>query len=171
MAKGEARKLQNISGRVWVFGDDIDTDAIAPGASLMLDWPERREYMFPQHRSFVTGMRPGDIIVAGENFGCGSSREQAVNNLIRLGVALVVAKSFARIFFRNAIANALPAVQCPALGPTIETGDLVTFDWASATLRRETDGQVSQALPYSPQMMEILASGGLIAKLKAQRSA
>lgn len=164
------KRIQNITGRVWVFGDNIDTDAMAPGASLMLEWPERRDYMFPQHREFVDQMNPGDIIVAGQNFGCGSSREQAVHNLKSLGVALVVAESFSRIFFRNAIANALPAMQCPSLEPTWINRDSGEFDWETSTLRNLTSGQNYDVQPYSEEMMEIMVAGGLIQKLKAQQS-
>lgn len=171
MTKNASEHLANVSGRVWVFGDDIDTDAMAPGASLMLDWPERRDYMFPQHRDFVENMTPGDIIIAGQNFGCGSSREQAVHNLNSLGVALVVARSFARIFFRNAIANALPALQCPTLEPEWRDGDQAVFDWSSATLHNNTRGASFDVQPYSREMLDIVSSGGLVEKLKAMRSA
>lgn len=160
-------QLSDISGRVWVFGDDVDTDAMAPGASLMLDWPERRDYMFPQHGEFIKHVSPGDIIIAGDNFGCGSSREQAVHNLISLGVSLVAARTFGRIFFRNAIANALPVVQCPTLIDAFDTGDQAEFTWTSATLRNTTSNQSFAALPYSREMIGIMSAGGLVAKLKA----
>lgn len=159
--------MPKISGRVWVLGDNVDTDAMAPGVSLLLEWPERREHMFPQHQDFINLTTPGDIIIAGENFGCGSSREQAVHNLKHLEIALVAARSFSRIFFRNAVANALPAVQCTQLGGLFSTGNVAELNWETSALVNKTTGQSTSFTPYTEQMMEIILAGGLIKKLKS----
>src|SRR3990172_7461501 len=104
-----------VRGRVWKFGDDVDTDAMAPWNTLALPLEERRAQLFPGRPGLVAGGGTGALIVGGRIFGCGSSREQAPENLRLLGVAGVVAESFGRIYFRNCVAMAFPNLPCPGL--------------------------------------------------------
>ncbi len=150
------------SGRVWKYGDDINTDVIYPGKYTYTDLsPEEMashalEDLDPE---FASKVQPGDIIVAGSNFGCGSSREQAVTCLKYAGVRAVIAKSFARIYFRNAINQGLPIVQCAAAG-VVESGEEVTVDFSAGKV---TTPRGECAFPPLPSfVMEILEDGGLI---------
>ena len=109
-----------VEGKVWKFGNDINTDYMAPSFSRTLDWEQRKKTILHIHSGFTEGFQPGDVIVAGANFGCGSSRELAPANLKQLGVGCVVAESFGRIFFRNSIAIAFPVLACPGVSESFE---------------------------------------------------
>src|SRR5512143_1221052 len=117
-----------IKGRVWKFGDNINTDVMAPGFVFNAPWEEVKKVILHIHPRFSKEVNPGDVIVAGKNWGCGSSREQATSNLKRLGLSCVVAESFGRIFFRNAVALALPAIVCPGVSTAFEEGDELELD-------------------------------------------
>ena len=151
-----------ISGRVWKYGDDVNTDVIFPG-KYTYSISDRKE--MAQHAledldpEFVKNVRPGDIIVASKNWGCGSSREQAVICLKEIGVAAIVARSFARIYFRNCINEGLPIVTCDAVD-TVETGDEVTIDFEAGKVF--TPGGEYTFPPLAPSIMEILDAGGLV---------
>lgn len=151
-----------ITGRVWKYGDDVNTDVIFPGKyTYSISNPQEMalhalEDLDPD---FARNVRPGDIIVAGRNFGCGSSREQAVTCLKAAGVAAVVAKSFARIYFRNCINQGLAIVQCDA-ADSVESGEELTVDFAAGTV---TTPRCEHRFPsLSPEVMDILEAGGLI---------
>ena len=120
-----------VRGRVWVFDDDVDTDVMAPWNTIGLPWEERRQSVLHIRPEFAANVQPGDVIVAGANWGCGSSREHAPENLKLLGVSGVVAESFGRIYFRNCIAIAFPNLACPGIRATCEDGDEVEFDLAN----------------------------------------
>ncbi len=158
--------------RVWKYGDDVNTDLLFPGKyTYTLRDPEEiaahaLEDLDPE---FATGVRKGDVIVAGRNFGCGSSREQAVTCLVYNGVVAVVAESFARIFYRNAINNGLLAVVCPDAVDSIEAGDSIEIDLEASTIRSPA-GELPFA-PLAPTLRAILASGGLIAHIQQTLSA
>ncbi len=155
--------MQRIEGRVWRFGDHLNTDVIYPGkyTYTISDPAQMAEHaMEDADPEFAKKVRPGDIVVAGENFGCGSSREQAVTCLKAAGVAAVVAKSFARIYYRNAINLALPIVQCSEAVNAIEAGDTVVIDLAAGRL--EHKGRSYSFAPLPPQVTEILQAGGLV---------
>lgn len=160
-----------LQGRCWTFGRDVNTDAMAPGASMSMEWDLRRYTLFPEKPEVAREAGPGDVIIAGENFGCGSSREQAVHNLIRLGIATVIAESFGRIFFRNAIANGLPAIACPGVSTLFEDGDNATFQWSDFSVTHHPSGKVLKAQAYAPEMIAILEDGGMLARLKRQLAA
>jgi len=151
-----------ITGRVWKYGDDVNTDVIFPG-KYTYSISDPRE--MAQHAledldpDFVSNVRPGDIVVAGRNFGCGSSREQAVTCLKEAGVAAIVAKSFARIYFRNCINQGLPIAQCDA-AESIEAGEELTIDFAAGQVT--TSRETHRFPPLSPEVMEILEAGGLV---------
>ena len=153
------------------MGDDINTDVMSPGPTMMLDWPERKASMFPDDPEFIAGVTEGDIIIGGSNFGCGSSREQAVHNLLRLGIAAVIAPSFARIFFRNAIANGLPVIQCPDINSTATSGDIIQFDWTSFEVKNISSETNYQAEFFTREMLNIISAGGMIKLLKQKMAA
>ncbi len=150
-----------ITGRVWVLGDDVDTDGIYPGKYLpILDPPEMaRHALEGVDVQFPTKLQPGDIIVAGQGFGCGSSREQAATCLKAAGVAAVIAASFARIFFRNAVNQGLPLVQAE-LTALLKDGDSVSVDFDDCTI---AVAEKSVSFPQlDPSVLAILQAGGLI---------
>jgi len=153
-----------INGRVWKYGDNIDTDAIVPARHLNITSPAElaTHCMEDWDASFVSGVRPGDIIVAGNNFGCGSSREHAPVAIKASGISCVIAASFARIFFRNAINIGLPILECPEAARAIEAGESVEVDLAAGTIRRTATGEVFQSTAYPPFMLELINSGGLV---------
>ena len=156
-----------LRGRAWVFGDDISTDHIAPGRlfHLRTNLPELAKHVMEDaDPAFASSMRPGDIIVGGRNFGLGSSREHAPRIIKLAGVGAVLAQSFARIFFRNAINVGLPALQCDTAG--IRTGDELQIDLAAGEVRNLRSGSVIVFVPLPPVMVTILSDGGLVAHLQ-----
>ncbi len=156
-----------LKGRVWKFGDDVDTDVIIPAKYLRsVDktvWPKHvLEGLDPE---FSSKIKPGDIIVAGKNFGCGSSREQAALAIKWAGAAAVVAESFARIFFRNAINNGLPLIEAKGISKAVGEGDVIEIDLDSGGVKTKNGALRSAPLP--PFLQEILKSGGLVNYYKA----
>jgi 3-isopropylmalate/(R)-2-methylmalate dehydratase small subunit len=153
-----------LRGRVWKYGDSVNTDVIFPGKyTYTLRTPEEiaphaLEDLDP---SFARAVRPGDLIVAGRNWGCGSSREQAATCLVANGVGAVVAASFSRIFFRNAWNNGLPAVACPEAAAAIAAGDQIEVDLDACRVRCPA-GEFAVP-PLSSTVLEILDAGGLVA--------
>jgi 3-isopropylmalate dehydratase small subunit len=160
-----------ISGRVWKFEDNIDTDVLAPMKTIMAGWEERRGNVLLTRPGFVDMVEPGDIIVAGRNWGCGSSREQAAENIKLLGVAAVVAESFGRIFFRNAIALALPCVICPGVHDAFDEGDRMKLNLEDCLVRNTTQGTELRGRPYTADMLAIVQKGGLMNVLRDRLSA
>jgi len=157
-----------ITGRVWKYGDDVNTDVIFPGKytySISDPGEMAKHALEDLDPDFAEQVRPGDIIVAGKNWGCGSSREQAVTCLKEAGVGAIVARSFARIYFRNCINQALPIVVCDAV-EGVETGDEITIDFAAGTVT--TPRGVYAFPPLAPEVMEILDAGGLIPYVRRQ---
>jgi 3-isopropylmalate/(R)-2-methylmalate dehydratase small subunit len=156
-------ELSILAGRAWKFGDDIDTDAIIPGRYLVINDPlELAEHLFEGVRpEMATQVRKGDIIVAGENFGCGSSREHAPLALKGAGITAVVAKSFARIFFRNAINIGLPLFICSEVDG-IRDGDSLEIDMAGGVIRNQSRGESYKTTPLPLFLQEIVEAGGLV---------
>ena len=151
-----------ITGRIWKYGDDVNTDVIFPGKYTysISDPQEMAQHALEDlDPTFVGNVQPGDIIVAGKNWGCGSSREQAVTCLKEAGVGAIVARSFARIYFRNCINQALPIVTCDAVDG-VEKGQEITIDFAAGTVT--TPGGEYHFPPLAPEVMEIIEDGGLI---------
>jgi 3-isopropylmalate/(R)-2-methylmalate dehydratase small subunit len=148
---------------VWKFGDDIDTDAVIPGKYLTINNPvELAKHIFEGVRpEFAYGVKDQDIIVAGFNFGCGSSREHAPLAIKGAKVKCIIAKSFARIFFRNAINIGLPLLECLDTDK-IEEGDCIEVDFASGIITNITKGQKYNATPLPDFVRDIVDSGGLI---------
>ena len=151
-----------LRGRVWKFGDNVDTDVMAPWNSISLPWDERRRFVLQNRPEFADKVQPGDIVVAGRNWGCGSSREHAPENLKLLGVAAVLAESYGRIYFRNSIAMAFPNLACPGVHAACEEGDEIEVDIVSGRVTNLTRGTELQAQTYTPAMLEIVEAGGLL---------
>ncbi|MBI2456021.1 MAG: 3-isopropylmalate dehydratase [candidate division NC10 bacterium] len=150
------------AGKVWIFGDNIETDALAPGKYLVLPIEEAATHCLETlNPLFPSEVRPGDIIVGGRNFGCGSSREAAPAALKHLGISVVLAASFGRIFFRNAIALGLPVLACPGIAGTFREGDTAEVDVAAATVRHLGTGVTIAGQPLSEEMLRVLEEGGV----------
>lgn len=156
-------------GKVWKYGDDVNTDVIFPGKYTysILDPEEMAKHALEDlDPEFAHKVRPGDIIVAGKNFGCGSSREQAATCLKYAGVQAVIAKSFARIFFRNAINQGLPVVQCIGAVDSIAGGEKIDIDFSRGVIR--TAKGVFDFAPLPESILHILDAGGLIPYTKTK---
>ena len=156
-----------IKGRAWKYGDNVNTDVIFPGryTYARMEPEEMAKHALEDlDPNFAKEVRPGDVIVAGRNFGCGSSREQAATCLVACGIGAIVAKSFARIFFRNAINSGLPALEIPQAVEAIQPGDEVAIDLKRGVLIHKG---VEYPFPPLPKtVLEILEDGGLIPHLK-----
>lgn len=153
-----------LKGKVWRFGDDIDTDAIIPARYLNTSDPAElaRHVMEDADKDFPSKVKAGDIIVAGKNFGCGSSREHAPIAVKASGMQAVIAKSFARIFYRNAFNIGLPIFESAEASEKIHEGDTVEIDADQGVIKNITTGENYTAKPIPPFMQELIASGGLI---------
>jgi 3-isopropylmalate/(R)-2-methylmalate dehydratase small subunit len=155
-------------GRVWKFGENVDTDFIVPGRFLNVS--EERvlaQNCFADLRpDFVKDVRRGDIIVAGPNFGCGSSREHAPRAIRASGISLIIAVSFARIFYRNAFNIGLPVIECKEAFDTFSEGSLISVDLASGEIRDQKSGNFCTAKSVPVFMMKIIQAGGLVNYIK-----
>ena len=157
--------MAQYTGKVWVLGDDIDTDIIIPTEYLALKTIEdMKQYGFSPLRPELAGqIKPGDIIVAGKNFGCGSSREQAPEVIKALGIPCIIAKSFARIFYRNALNNGLLLLEQPELHDVVKEGDTITV-----TVNEDVDynGKKYPIASLPENLMEIIEAGGLVKAMR-----
>jgi 3-isopropylmalate dehydratase, small subunit len=151
-------------GKVWKFGDNIDTDAIIPARYLNTSDPAElaKHCMEDADPNFVTRMKPGDIILGGENFGCGSSREHAPIAIKAAGISCVVAKSFARIFYRNAFNMGLPIFESRELCEAIKEGEKITVDSAKGTIKIASKNKTFSSNSIPPFMEQLIADGGLM---------
>ena len=160
-----------LKGKVFKFGDDIDTDIIVP-ATYLSTFDEKQlakpcmEYTNPE---FYDEVKPGDIVVAGKNFGCGSSREHAPIAIKGCGVSIVIAKSFARIFYRNALNIGLYILECPDAVDGINQGDEVSVDVDTGVITNVTSGATYKAQPFPKFIQNIIECGGLINAIKANK--
>ncbi|MEN2986377.1 MAG: 3-isopropylmalate dehydratase small subunit [Thermodesulfovibrionaceae bacterium] len=161
-----------IRGRVWKFGDNIDTDVIIPARYLNTSDPKElaKHVMEDADPEFPSKVRPGDIIVAGKNFGCGSSREHAPLAIKAAGVQAVVAKSFARIFFRNAFNIGLPIFEVPDLVDESQDRDEIEIDMSTGDIINLTNSKRYKTKPIPDFMQELIKSGGLIEWVKKRLS-
>ena len=154
-----------IEGKVWVFGNKIDTDLLAPGAYMKEPIEELAKHCLEAiDNDFAKQVEAGDIVIAGEAFGIGSSREQAAQALVALGVKAVIAKSFARIFYRNALNLGLPVIECPDIQAT--QGDLFQIELASGEIKNLSQNSSWQFAPIPEQLMAIVNAGGLMPYLQ-----
>ncbi len=157
-------------GKVHKYGDNVDTDVIIPARHLNTsDHKELASHCMEDiDTEFVKKVKQGDIMVGGENFGCGSSREHAPIAIKASGIDCVIAKTFARIFYRNAINIGLPILECPEASEKIQDGDEVSIDFDSGVITNETKGETYQALPFPDFIKDIMAKGGLIAQISGR---
>ena len=158
----------DIKGRTWKFGADVDTDAIIPARYLNTSEPAElaKHCMEDADPDFPNKVKPGDIIVADKNFGCGSSREHAPIAIKAAGVSCVIAKSYARIFYRNAFNIGLPIFESPEAVDGINEGDEITIDVARGVITNLNTGKEYASTAFPPFMQELIASGGLINYVK-----
>ncbi len=156
--------MKALAGTVWKYGDNVDTDAIIPARYLNVSATEElaRHCMEDIDSAFANAVQPGDIIVAGENFGCGSSREHAPLAIKGAGVSCVVAENFARIFYRNAINVGLPILECAEAVEEMESGDRLTVDLVAGVITNERTGRTYQTPPFPAFILEIIQAGGLV---------
>jgi 3-isopropylmalate/(R)-2-methylmalate dehydratase small subunit len=159
-------------GTAWVYGDNVDTDVIIPARYLTTTDPAElaKHALEDLDPSFATEVQPGDVVVAGENFGCGSSREHAAICIKEAGASAVVAGSFARIFFRNAINTGLAIVVCPEAVAATEKGDEVSVDIEAGTVVNSSKGQTYSVEPLPDFVMDIVRAGGLIEWVKRRKA-
>jgi len=159
-------------GKIYKFGDDVNTDEIIPARYLNTSNAKElaAHVMEDADPSFPSKVKPGEIVVAGKNFGCGSSREHAPLALKTAGVACVVAESFARIFYRNAFNIGLPILECPRAAAEAQTGQEFKVDAGAGVITNLTTGKTYQADKIPPFMQELVAAGGLMAYFKKIRS-
>ncbi|HQI00343.1 MAG TPA: 3-isopropylmalate dehydratase [Deltaproteobacteria bacterium] len=156
-----------IQGKAWIFGNNIDTDLIVPGQYLMATLEEQAKHVFEAiEPSFVRNVKAGDIIVAGKNFGCGSSREMAPQVLKHLGIGCILAEDFARIFFRNAIAVGLPSLTVKGISEIDRGVDQISVSLDSGRVIVKSTGQEFFASPLPEKMREIINAGGIDGILK-----
>lgn len=162
--------MEIVKGKAWRFGANVDTDQIIPAEYLVTGDPaELAKHSFERARpDFAKDVKPGDIIVADENFGCGSSREHAPRALIGNGIACTIAKSFARIFFRNSINIGLPLIECEI---DAKDGDELEVDFANGKIKNLTSGATSEFKPLPDFLINMMESGGLVGYTKRKLSA
>lgn len=162
---------ETFTGKVWVLGDDIDTDIIIPTEYLALKTvQDMAPYAFsPLRPELASQIKPGDMIVAGKNFGCGSSREHAPIAIKAAGVSCVIAETFARIFYRNAINIGLPIIECPEASRKINNGDEVEIDFNTGVIKDLTTGESFQGQAFPEFMQKIIAAEGLINYINSQK--
>ena len=163
----------NAHGTVHKYGDHVDTDVIIPARYLASQNHQElaSHCMEDIDKTFVTKVKDGDIMVAGVNFGCGSSREHAPIAIKASGISCVIASNFARIFYRNAINIGLAILECPAASAGIDDGDEVSVDFDTGVITNVTKGETYQAEPFPPFIKDMIAKGGLMASLKAKEAA
>ena len=161
-------ETMTVQGRVWKFGSDIDTDAIIPARYLNLVDPIElgKHAMQDERPEFVQHVTSGDILVAGKNFGCGSSREHAPLALKVAGISCIIAKSFARIFYRNGFNQGVPLLESPEAAEAIQEGDQVRVDLRTGEIEDLSQGKTFRAKPIPPFMQELVDDGGLVPHLR-----
>ena len=158
-------------GTVHKYGDNVDTDVIIPARYLNNPDPKAlaSHCMVDIDEGFAGSVQPGDIMVGGWNFGCGSSREHAPVAIQASGISCVIAASFARIFYRNSINIGFPILECPEASEAIKAGDIVNIDTKTGVITDETTGQTFQAKPFPPFIEQIIDAGGLLSYLKEKK--
>ncbi|MDR1247313.1 MAG: 3-isopropylmalate dehydratase small subunit [Clostridiales Family XIII bacterium] len=158
-------------GKVYKYGDNVDTDVIIPARYLVTSDPAElaKHCMEDIDKDFAAKAKPGDIIVAGKNFGCGSSREHAPIAIKGAGVACVIAPTFARIFYRNSFNTGLPILESDEAAEKIDAGDEVEVDFATGAIRNITKGESYKAEPFPPFISKLIESGGLVEYVKSQK--
>ncbi|MFT5118837.1 MAG: 3-isopropylmalate/(R)-2-methylmalate dehydratase small subunit [Kiritimatiellia bacterium] len=163
--------MKQIEGKAWVFGDKIDTDLLAPGAYMRAPMAELAKHCLEAvSPHFAVNVKQGDIVLGGSGFGMGSSREQAVQALMELGIGAVIAKSFARIFYRNALNLGLPVLVCPDIHD-INNGHTLSLDISSGIITNQSTGRSVQCEPIPPFLIKLIEDGGLLLSLQKRFAA
>ncbi|HEY8464588.1 MAG TPA: 3-isopropylmalate dehydratase small subunit [Bacillota bacterium] len=162
--------MSKVQGKVWRFGNDVDTDLIIPARYLNTSDPSElaAHCMEDANPDFARKVRPGELIVAGKNFGCGSSREHAPIAIKAVGIACVIAASFARIFYRNAINIGLPILESPEASQRIAAGDQIQVNLVNGKITNLTKNESYQATVFPPFMQDLIQAGGLIEYVKTR---
>lgn len=162
-----------VNGTVFKYGDNVDTDVIIPARYLNAPSPAElaKHCMEDIDETYVGRVKPGDVMVGGWNFGCGSSREHAPMAIQASGAACVIAASFARIFYRNAINIGFPILECPEAAEKIKNGDRVSVDFTTGVITDETTGECFQSAAFPPFIGKIIESGGLLSYIKKRQDA
>ena len=162
-----------VTGKVFKYGDNVDTDVIIPARYLNAPSPEElaKHCMEDIDPAFAATVQPGDIIVGGANFGCGSSREHAPISIRACGVACVIAASFARIFYRNSINIGFPILECPEAAAAVQNGDTISVDFATGIIHDDTTGEEFKAVAFPAFINRIIEHNGLLSYLKARQDA
>ena len=160
-----------VTGKVYKYGDNVDTDVIIPARYLNAPSPEElaKHCMEDIDPDFAAAPHHGDIMIGGWNFGCGSSREHAPIAIQASGIACVIAASFARIFYRNAINIGFPILECPEAAEAVKSGDTVSVDYDTGVITDETTGEKFQAVAFPPFINNIIQEGGLLPYLKSRQ--
>jgi 3-isopropylmalate/(R)-2-methylmalate dehydratase small subunit len=160
-------------GKVIKYGNNVDTDVIIPARYLNTSDPAElaSHCMEDLDSSFIKRVEKGDIMVAGRNFGCGSSREHAPIAIKASGISCIIAETFARIFYRNAINIGLPIIECPEAVSGIDEGDKISIDFETGAIHNDTKGSTYKGVPFPGFMQEIIAADGLISYIRNERSA
>lgn len=160
--------MTKLKGKAWKFGDNINTDLIYPGRFLPISDPKEmaKHAMANADIDFASNVRRGDIIVAGRNFGCGSSREQAVVCLKYAGVSAIIAESFARIFYRNAINLGIPVLVCTKITKFVKKGDVLEIDFERGAINNKTSNKAFKVEPPPAFIVQMIKDGGLVENLK-----
>ncbi len=158
----------NANGTAIKYGDNIDTDVIIPARYLNTSDPKElaSHCMEDVDKEFLQKVKPGDVMVGGKNFGCGSSREHAPIAIKESGISCVIAATFARIFYRNAINIGLPIVECPEASEKIQNGDEVSVDFDTGVITNKTRGETYRGEPFPPFIQTIITAGGLMNAIK-----
>ena len=161
----------NAKGYAHKYGDNVDTDVIIPARYLHIaDKKELAAHCMEDiDAQFIQRVKPGDVMAGGANFGCGSSREHAPMVLLESGISCVIAASFARIFYRNAINIGLPILECPAASAGIQAGDEVSVNFDTGAITNHTRGESYEAAPFPEFIQEIITAGGLLASIKKRQ--
>ncbi|MEE3482000.1 MAG: 3-isopropylmalate dehydratase small subunit [Lachnospiraceae bacterium] len=162
--------MENAKGQVFRYEDNVDTDVIIPARYLNSSKPEElaEHCMEDIDKDFTKRVQKGDIIVAGKNFGCGSSREHAPIAIKASGISCVIAETFARIFYRNSINIGLPIIECAEASKEIKAGDTVAVDFQTGVITDETTGMTYQGQSFPPFMQNLIDAGGLVNYINAQ---
>ncbi|MDR1641238.1 MAG: 3-isopropylmalate dehydratase small subunit [Clostridiales bacterium] len=157
-----------MSGIAYKYGDNVDTDVIIPARHLSTQDPKElaSHCMEDIDKDFPKKVKPGDVIAAGKNFGCGSSREHAPIAILASGVSCVIASSFARIFYRNSINIGLPIMECQEASEKIKAGDEIEADFSTGKIKNLTTGETYQAEPFPQSILELIEAGGLVNRTK-----
>ena len=163
--------MNNANGSVFKYPDNVDTDVIIPARHLNTQDPKElaAHCMEDIDKEFITKVKDGDVMVGGWNFGCGSSREHAPVAIKAAGISVVIAKSFARIFYRNSINIGLPIMECPEAVDAISAGDTVQVDFDTGVITDATTGKTFQAEPFPPFIQDIISAGGLMKSIRAKQ--